>query len=566
VEKFRVVNRDDLADGLEANWEKFTAISNRYAPDILDFLLHLSHDPVKSLPFAPIQREAAANTPNLTWAEILQDDPYSDEELWEREEFSESSSGNGSEEETDVKTPSSDKRERAVPVSPTQSHLIFVDDYEKYKRRRQFWKELPQSGASNPNPVILTELDVIRETIHMLRGLSTSIYKTGSDGTVRCVPGYAIKLISSAMLDSVVSDFAAFGTILRRIRAWTVTTQDRPLNQAIHSALEAQIRVFDSRLDMIETQYTNNEDGIPTSLMGVLDEVTIELKPMLRFERMMQILDQSNSDISSLSALYSRTIREQLAKNDAYHRILAKIFLAAFRVYLKPVQIWMETGELTGENASFFIIEKEVKSQDTSVWHDQVALRKPNLEQQVLPIFMANQTNKILNSGKSVRFLKRLGYNTGMFNFSDAPQFTVEEICDFATELELFEARFLETLDKWVQTKYKPSSSLLRNILIKDFGLFRNLDALRAVFLLPDGDITQSVFYPVFDALDRKYELWNDQYLLQERLQHAFQDSQYVEPTSISVRSSTLKTVFQSVKAINSINVDLQVNFRPLAN
>ena len=111
-EKFRIKNRDDLADALQTRLQKLEGYTNKYKPEFLSLLLQLADRPLENTQVEALELlRPPSPPPPLTWAEILEDDPYSDEDIWKDIDYGADSSG-------DEKIP---KKRRKAPSTPPTS-------------------------------------------------------------------------------------------------------------------------------------------------------------------------------------------------------------------------------------------------------------------------------------------------------------------------------------------------------------------------------------------------------------------------------------------------------------
>jgi gamma-tubulin complex component 5 len=82
-EKFRVLNRDDLADALDERVKEINQRQSKLIPEYLSLLLQLSDRPTENSDVKALELLRPPTPPaELTWKQILDEDPYSDDEIW----------------------------------------------------------------------------------------------------------------------------------------------------------------------------------------------------------------------------------------------------------------------------------------------------------------------------------------------------------------------------------------------------------------------------------------------------------------------------------------------------
>ena len=80
-EKFRILNRHDLADALDERVKEINQRPGKWIPDCLSLLLQLSDRPTENSRVDALELlRPPTPPPELTWKDILHHDPYSDEE------------------------------------------------------------------------------------------------------------------------------------------------------------------------------------------------------------------------------------------------------------------------------------------------------------------------------------------------------------------------------------------------------------------------------------------------------------------------------------------------------
>ena len=265
VEKFYVLDKDNLANTLQKKLQELAALSNKWTPEVLSFLLLLSDRPaeksdVESLkPRAPSPQEV-----QLTWAEILADDPMSDDDLWRDIPFSPDSTDDEEDEFSSVEVERTEEHRTNVDVDaiiPSKlMHLSPDEDVLDSLQRVQFWG--PSLEADGPEAAgkrhtkTIPELYAIREAILMLQGLPTSLFLSNSTGrSLTFTDTYSLTGVSATLLAAIMGNIAEIGSKLAKLRNWSQGTQSSPLLQSFQHAVLKRLRSFNKELAGFECQF-----------------------------------------------------------------------------------------------------------------------------------------------------------------------------------------------------------------------------------------------------------------------------------------------------------------------
>jgi gamma-tubulin complex component 5 len=110
---------------------------------------------------------------------------------------------------------------------------------------------------------MVSELQALREVIFMLLGHPCALLRKGRDDDENVVwidpevfgKRFALRHTSLGGFESVLEWFAAKGTSLNRIRAFTQTKEDSPERQSFIAAVEDKLAELDKELIAIEAKY-----------------------------------------------------------------------------------------------------------------------------------------------------------------------------------------------------------------------------------------------------------------------------------------------------------------------
>jgi gamma-tubulin complex component 5 len=190
----------------------------------------------------------------------------------------------------------------------------------------------------------------------------------------------------------------------------------------------------------------------------------------------------------------------------------------------------MENGVLLSDN--FFVAKTESyeEIERGTLWHSQYHLRRDSSGNLTAPRFVHHAVNRIFITGKSVVFLKRLLQASQSSEFDDYPlSLTHEDEINFndvlsggSDSLAPFSDLFAETFNRWIAGRHHSISSRLRDVLFRDCGLWKSLDAIETIYLAKNGFLFESLAQAIFEKVDRGTQTWNDRFLLTELVQGVF--------------------------------------------
>jgi gamma-tubulin complex component 5 len=572
IEKFQVLNRDDLAQGLDEKLKQLSAISSKWTPEVLALLLHLSDQPSKKTNvYSPQERPSTPQQEPLTWNQILSEDPVSDEDLWLQESYSPISS------DSEDEIPLSPKLQPIAPLTPIEGPELSQDfgkiliesndDFLQDLTETQFWRKalVDKQGSSTDNEALISvpELHVIREAIIMLRGVPTSLFHIDQNGVVHFIEKYTLNEITQSLFSSVMQKLATIGTRIGAIRSWADKPQSDHSMQRFQAIICNRLTNFYKLLSDLEILYTDTSREKVVSLLELGDMLSKFARPLIQLEIVITHLTGANtSPFLHLELLYDLTCMHQASGDDTLYEYMAKIFFDALTIYLRTIRHWMQQGKLETNDSTFFIARTQGNSDDSSIWHDQYYLLKSSNAALHAPKFTHPAAGRILNAGKTVIFLERLGVKAPEYIIDDDDlKFDNLSGQDWNTNLAPFATLFEKSFNAWIQTKYSPASSILRQQLTTTYALERNLAALQEIYFSSDGSMFQSFADPIFEAIDRRASSWNDKFLLSGRLQELYRTSSTVEVERLSIRTTSSRASTRSVKALSTIIIDYNVSY-----
>lgn len=590
-EKFCVYQKEGLADALRERLDELPQYRTKWMPEILHLLLELSDRPVKNTSLADVE---SLKPPDVfvektwKWSELVKEEPLLRDKIWKNINYAVESSEDESwsedeeEEQSVAETTESSMEdytarpeELALPISTLELEDLKGD---------QFWKKTKPRPANivdayfdKPAPVAMSELQAIRETLFMLRGLSTSIYS--NELTVSCrdgislpeetlfektiikpVDGFSLSSLSTDALYHNLSLFAGFGATVAFLRTWKPVHDRDPLMRRIHQKISKHVQVFDAFLTALESKYQEPKQDVVVSLAEIETEVKAQMPLYQHLERLI-LGNQKWIPYRWLEALHTSTILSQASANNFLYTQMGRLFFDCLAVYLRPLRKWMEDGELTPD---FFIKQSKESEGESklSQWERYTVELDEDGKVKGTPRFLQVAVQRILTSGKSVVVLKKLNrYDAMRAGWSTKePPLTFDSVCsNDITGLMPFEELFDEAFSKWVTAKHHTTSSMLRQCLFEECGLATSLDALEKIYFLSDGATSTVLADSIFARLNKAKNAWNDSFTLTELMRETVGLTEGV--VSENLRFSTtpisadVDTARRTVKSLASIQV-----------
>ncbi|KAF2865774.1 Spc98 family-domain-containing protein [Massariosphaeria phaeospora] len=565
-EKFRVLNRDVLADALKSRLNELEGRQKKWMPEYLSLLLQLSDRPVDNSQVEALEllRPPTPPTP-LTWAQIIAEDPYSDEELWKDIDYAaESSEDEGIEKRREKAKSSPTTSVENEDIIDPEPCVIDVDaGILSAVEDSQFWTRTPNEESQK---IEFSELQAVRETLFMLAGLQTSLYQTDKyNGSVRVVQKYTISHAIHKTMDHLLAQLADVGREVYRLRQWTQRPSSLPLIQTFEAAIKSRLGDYDRTLALLQKRYLIPHTPISVSLLELHDEIRSISRPILQLAQLVADIEPQLlvNPFIHLETLFERLSLAQMTLQKNVFDFLSHIFFECLQTYQKPIRRWMESGELGSNDETFFVFENDSSTEASSVWHDRFVLRRGKENALRSPSFLQPAAQRIFNTGKSVVFLKEFGiYGAALIGSEPEPRLDHKTVCGTGSELPLspFPELFQAAFQTWIKSKYSLASSILREHLFSECGLMTVLNHYKYLYLGADGSVFQDFADAMFERMDDGQRSWNDRFLLTELARGIFSTVLGVSNAEkIVVRSLRTKSQSRSVKSLRNISIDLAI-------
>ena len=554
-EKFRVLNNEPLADALKVRLETLDKRAHRWRPEILFLLLCLSDRPVENSRIEDLSLSRPSETTHsLTWADIISDDPLTEDSIWDEPDYGDDSSEDAlslsGEESPGIihDTPSSTIAEDDVSTIATR-HIVELD-YTGLEavEKSQFWRqplltrEYSEDIQDQRTTRRITELQAIRECIFMLFGLPTQLFIYGpKNASIRYNTEYSIEHISPITLEHVLNDFANIGFALNELRQWTETKFSVPLVQTFHYTVECRLQRFQKGSGRIEQRFVAPSNLVVVSLQAVLSEIQMDSSCLLELAALVPHVppETHGPHHSCLELLYNYACDSQTVGKMESFRYFAQMFFECLQTYLRLVRRWMEEGEIDSDDRTFFVHLANRDCDVSSLWHERYGLRKLPSGSVHGPRFVQTTARMIFNAGKSVTFLKAVGSYEEPEQENNKHQLSYESVCgeDALLCIAPFAEAFPIAFEEWVKRHYHSSSSRLHVQLDQKYGLRKTLDILEYLYFSRDGAVFQNFALGIFDLLERGKDGGNDQFVLTDLARTTFGNVPGLDAQRLKIRT-----------------------------
>ncbi|GAB7351046.1 hypothetical protein MBLNU459_g1528t1 [Dothideomycetes sp. NU459] len=579
-EKFFVLNNEPLAAALGVRLDELASKTSKWKPEILSLFLSLSDRPAEKTDVSAVERPSTLQpTSQLTWAEIIADDPLTEEGVWDdvvvesdfSDEGAQAFSDDSAVEPTTSTQASSPGDEDSAVFARTfiiPSDRSVLDDIRNVRQNisRAQSSDRRADAASN-GEVVVSELQVIRETLLMLHGVPSSIFETNGRGLVQLKPKYSVTSISTSTFARIMHSFDKVGTQLCLLRQWAAGPRKDALSQRTQAAIQARLQAVSKTLSALEQRFITAVHDTVVSLIALLSEVLSIVEPLLLTGRvLLKGPFQRPSDV--LDSLFHATCNLQSMGKDEASIYSAELFFECLQVYSRPIQTWVTQGALDDRDNIFFVVLNKDENDLGSLWHTHVDLRKRLDGTADAPFFMQHVAQRILQAGKGVMFLKRLGYDQ---DEPTSPALAIESkqvLTSMTDGLLPFSETFNVALHDWIAGLEIHRTTSIRNVLLSECGLGKTIQAIDHIFLSRDGARLQEFADSLFARIDGN-KLWNDRFVLTEAAQDSFGSLACVDRDKVFARtlpaSDPATEVQRAVRAIDRILIGYSIPW-PLQN
>lgn len=499
VEKFRVLNRDDLADELYYRMRQLENHQQKWIPDVLDLLLHISDNPVKKSNVVDrdgLRQEVESPPPNLRWADIDREDPFDrNDPIWRDTIFA----GYSSEEDGDVPPPSSSPSVDSTEPSKTlEIPTVDIRDLQNALEGEELVSLLKQAQFWNsdiPGLITVGEAEIVRETVFVLLGLPSSVYwRVGN--AIELDKRFVLSHASHESLLDLESKVSELVLRIDVVRNFVRQSQTAPVLRVLQDGVCKELEKFDRELSTLQSKILTETLTGPLSLLSVLQEARERARILLHLAELVKRV-RSDQPTGVLDALFNFACRDQALGHEDRFNAFGSFFVKSFERYLGLLQRHIEEGDL----------------------HSKV--------EQSLPDFMRSTFPKIK---KISRMLVLLGdIRSSIPRESLTPEFKVKapDLVPFQDAFELSFNHYLDTQLMAVASTFKGEvSSSLR----------RDLDALQHIYFARDAAVTAALDHIVFYSMNKDTGAWNDRFILTDHMRSVYGKLRGVDTQRLVVR------------------------------
>jgi gamma-tubulin complex component 5 len=517
--------------------------------------------------------------PPLRWEDIAREDRWKDEPaIWKTVNYGDTSDDGNDYDVTSASGSDAESTSASTDEATEQLAKRFVvsldnvDSLETLRKGQQWRCATAEKDAfDRPRKIAFLELDVLRETLFMLQGLKTTLF----DESCKPLSSYQMVGISWPAYKAVILSVSELGRRLLPLRKVTERTEEIPLLQVFQESIRQSLQDFDHEVALVHAEFVAVKQDIVVSLPAALEKLRPSLMLLESLAAIIQELETEKYPrvFRYLELLFEATSTAQLSGQLETYKYLGTIFFECFNVYLRPIRLWVEQGELLAGDKTFFVSNSGGHVPLNQIWQHQFKLRRTQDGLLHAPSFLQPTVAKIFTTGKSVVVLKRLGRVDVRVERSGREQeLGFDVVCRSDLELAPFTELFRDFFNEWIQNKHHPASATLQHVLFESCGLWTSLNALQRVYLMTDGAAVDTFASPIFGNLDRLHARWNDKFALTEFAQDAFGESlesyrlsasaEYVSGEDVSQARRSVRAGVSRIKIIYRLDWPIQLVFQ----
>lgn len=544
-EKFAVLNRDTLADALKLRRDELAKQSTRWTPEILSLLLTLSDRPAEKTDLSVLDQkdENVDAFPQLTWADIIAEDPLTEEGIWDDvaiesdlsdEDFGQLSDDSLEEDHT-VSTQTSSLGEEDIAAF-ARAFIVPRNDDSTKPTHYSLHQSVPD--RHNAPTTQISELEAVREALLMLRGLRTSLFTSGPQPNIKLQPQFSTSVCESLKFSQVMGNFATLGSQVNHLRVWTLTPLEGALPQRLKASVQSRISKFERHLAEIEQHFLDPHHDVVVSMSEILYKVLALASPLVHLSKAIITGESGAYTWSILDRLYGTACDLQFGENFDTFVDIAYVFFECLEIYLRPVHLWMTQGKLQEENNDFFVRSTDGDVDQNSLWHSQFTLSRDEHHAVKAPAFMQDAVYQIFVSGKSTMFLEALQHESVRTDLTATRMQDLDSssiISSLQDSLLSFAGVFDVQLRHWIGALQTHSMLSLRQALYSQCGLQDTLNVIQDLFLAMDGARFQNFADEIFHRINRNGP-WTDRFIITDLAQNTLGSSKNIEAERLTLR------------------------------
>ncbi|KAF2718980.1 hypothetical protein K431DRAFT_348306 [Polychaeton citri CBS 116435] len=569
IEKFSILNRDDLAEALQSRWDEMPDRPSQTQPEILSLLLLLSDRPVEKTDVTALDKSHTQHhvAPSLTWQEIVEHDPLTDDDLWTDVQRGYHSSGAEEDPSEDHAVSNLSNSIQATDVEDNpevlaRSYLIRLDT-ESYDISEQYIHDLHKAQAADET-VQLSELNMIRETFSMFQGLPSRLYRCSKGNNISIQENLVLTTATASTVIGQLQCCANVGSAIWSLRQWCQMAHgiSHTHVRACQADIQDNLNLFDRDLAGLEYGLLELNVDKVVSILHIATNICILARPLQQLY--VRVVRPATSSLTGgytlLDKLYSTACEAQMHEDNPLFFLCAKLLTNATSVYLRSVATWIHSGSLEQINDSFFT--EEANSKDWTLgrmWIERFQLKLTSA-----PSFLQPMVEQIFALGKSQAFLQELNgrsANSGLHDetsYDRAPFTTWARLKSELVDMPLFpfSEQFGQSLSDWLTTNTGQTNKSLRTQLVRQERVLEFPDMLGHVFHSSDGVQFQLFATALFRRLKGQQTGWYDDFFLTEMAQETLGTCKGVHAASISISvqarpDSANMTSFEMIQQIS---------------
>ncbi|KAI8979370.1 Spc98 family-domain-containing protein [Mycotypha africana] len=473
VEKFSIIGNQRLSESLEEYKAELFKTSRSLTTDeehntslkydILHLLLALSSSENQDDTTIPKLNEVESETysKDLTWEDIIQDDPLEGDH-WKTSLEISSNDGYITEEEIEYEYDYESKPDQcSIQQIADDIQLAYPIDMDIDERAdqeglnmlvsQQYWRHdyhLEEDSFTEPkllrnpcqtykaaewfrygntddreNRKLVTEASILREVLSLFKGYESVIFIKRNDKLV-CNEEFATQHISQGALKNLLKKFCSAGNMLQKLRQHSMEnihiTSFGKTNQAFARTVYNLLNDFDRTISKLEgsTSFITDDASKAISLL----KLQYELEPHLQyFKDLYDIIEGApyeNDDCCALSVYLICTLYEQALTCQSFQQlktfnVIVDVMKETIAAYSRLMDEWIFNGTLAEDAVGEFFVSRNaaVHMDSPDFWSKGYTLK--TLPQNFSthfknPLFSEIFLNQVFFTGKAVSLLLKL--------------------------------------------------------------------------------------------------------------------------------------------------------------
>lgn len=412
----------------------------------------------------------------------------------------------------------------------------------------------------------VSEATVLREAIHMLHGLPTSLFEIGPASRVTSTKAATIMGTSVESSQSVLARFAQLGSITVPMKAWTQTNEQSSTMCRFQSIVETALGEFLGELQEAERSTIDPDLESPTCI-HLLSRLTERIRPVELLISCLPAASGHNREVRLLDSLVQLIIQQDTIGAPTTGLVAA--FTSCFETYWRPVEAWLQGGNVACDGITFLHAAREKDLPLDGLWRGLFDFTFNEDAAYEAPAFLQPFIADFMTIGKTAYMLNKLDQQAVIHKVSILPNWMDSVLLHGRHMFEPFESCLQRAMQKRLAMSQGLSKGLL-NHLHADWGFRQRVTATELVYLAKIGSVNDRAYTALFHLWDRsRYQEWGDQHVLTGIFQDAFADADGIDSSRLTAsfvptdRSTDSRN--RSLVQLEAIRLNLALSW-PLAN